>query len=332
MCYLRHLCLTKLSKKNIVFDIMPVISIIIPVYNAASYLHECIDSVLKQSMMDFELLLIDDGSTDGSGEICDDYALKESRIRVFHQANQGVSVARNAGLAQTKGEWVTFVDADDYLLPKALEVLYQAAIANDADFIYGNIIRRDGQCDKIVLSNLKNKTWINNYGKLSHFGLWGCLFKTSVIKKNKVSFMEGQAYGEDMIFKSLLFKHIKKITTVASPIYVYRVNPSSVTKSTNKRRSAHHQLLATKYLQDMAFSEKANLPYKKFILKTMRLSRKQIYRNVAFNPVASDCHEIVNDYYSVLGKTLSNMILLHYNVFVLRQKKILKNIFQRISK
>lgn len=99
---------------------MPKVSIIVPVYKAEKYLNRCIDSILAQTFTDWELLLIDDGSTDRSGDICDEYAKKDTRIRVFHKENGGVSSARNLGLDSAQGEWVTFIDADDYILPDFL--------------------------------------------------------------------------------------------------------------------------------------------------------------------------------------------------------------------
>lgn len=98
----------------------PSISIIVPVYKAEAYLHRCVDSLLAQTFTDFEVLLIDDGSPDRSGEICDAYAKKDARVRVFHQPNGGVSVARQRGVENAKGEWITFVDADDCLPQKSL--------------------------------------------------------------------------------------------------------------------------------------------------------------------------------------------------------------------
>lgn len=104
------------------FD-MSTISVIVPVYNTEQYLPRCIDSILSQSFTDFGLLLIDDGSKDGSGKICDAYAEKDNRIRVFHKENGGVSSARNLGLDNAKGEWVCFVDSDDELIRDGLEAM-----------------------------------------------------------------------------------------------------------------------------------------------------------------------------------------------------------------
>ena len=101
----------------------PLISIIIPVYNAERYLRQCLDSVVAQTYTNWECLLVDDGSKDGSGEICDEYAKKSSRFRVFHKENGGVSSARNTGIEESKGEWVYFCDADDYVYPKGIEII-----------------------------------------------------------------------------------------------------------------------------------------------------------------------------------------------------------------
>lgn len=103
---------------------LTLISIIVPVYNVELYLDKCIQSILAQSYPNFELLLIDDGSSDGSKEICDKYAKLDSRIRVFHRINGGVSSARNAGLEKAKGDWIAFIDADDWVFPNFCRILW----------------------------------------------------------------------------------------------------------------------------------------------------------------------------------------------------------------
>lgn len=113
----------------------PTISVIVPVYNTEKYLRRCIDSVLAQTYADFELLLIDDGSKDKSGEICDEYAQKDARVRVFHKENGGVSSARNLGLDNARGEWVAFVDSDDYIEENYLKS-FEGNL--DADLVVGN--------------------------------------------------------------------------------------------------------------------------------------------------------------------------------------------------
>ena len=121
---------------------MPKISVIVPVYNVEKYLHRCVDSILAQTFTDFELLLINDGSKDSSGVICDEYAAKDSRVLVFHKENGGVSSARNMGLDNAKGEWISFVDSDDWVEKEYLETLYQDG---EFDFVtcYWNVLENN---------------------------------------------------------------------------------------------------------------------------------------------------------------------------------------------
>ena len=114
-----------------------MISVIVPIYNAEKYLRRCVDSVLAQTFTDYELLLINDGSQDSSGAICDGYVAKDSRVRVFHKENGGASSARNLGLENAKGEWITFVDSDDTLQQNALDLLYQS-LTSSVDAVIAN--------------------------------------------------------------------------------------------------------------------------------------------------------------------------------------------------
>ena len=112
-----------------------MVSIIVPIYNSERYLHRCIDSLLLQSYEDIEFILVDDGSRDNSGTICDDYSVKDDRIKVIHQSNQGVSVARQTGLDHSSGEYIIHVDSDDWIEPTAIESLYEKAQKDDADMV-----------------------------------------------------------------------------------------------------------------------------------------------------------------------------------------------------
>jgi glycosyltransferase involved in cell wall biosynthesis len=119
-----------------------MISVIVPVYNSSLHLERCIDSILNQSYGDFELLLINDGSTDDSGLICDKYSLQDKRVRTFHQTNKGVSAARNHGLCVSNGEWITFIDSDDYIKPDYF-VNFNPLLLNKYDLVIQGIITTD---------------------------------------------------------------------------------------------------------------------------------------------------------------------------------------------
>lgn len=306
----------------------PKISIIIPVYNAENYLKECVDSILNQAFSEYEILLIDDGSSDGSGKLCDEYEGRDERIAVCHQSNHGVSAARNVGIRHAIGDWIMFVDADDYLMDDALNNLYNIAKNSDADYIYGNTLQKSRTKEKLCIPKLKDRVWQNNYDRLVHFGLWGHMFKSSLIKDNNVLFIDGQAYGEDMLFKYSLLQYTRRMASISQPVYVYRENDLSVTKSTNKTRSAHHQLMATKYLFDFAESID-NSKFKRALYRSAKSSRRQIYCDIAFNSSVSDCCAITKDYYQILGNTLSNRFTLYYTVFFLRIKRGIKNLLIR---
>lgn len=123
-----------------------LVSIIVPVYKAEKYIHQCIDSLLTQTYRNIEVILVDDGSPDHCGKICDEYAAKDCRVKVIHQQNGGVSAARNVGLANATGEWITFVDADDSVTCAYIEQLY----ANDSDWVIGGYRNTKNLCCLLV--------------------------------------------------------------------------------------------------------------------------------------------------------------------------------------
>ena len=129
---------------------MPKVSIIVPVYKAEKYLHRCVDSILAQTFTDWELLLIDDGSPDRSGDICDEYAKKDTRIRVFHKKNGGVSSARNLGLDNVQGEYVTFVDSDDWIDVNTLNVCFSQIETYDLDILQFSYTRNEKQLGDVL--------------------------------------------------------------------------------------------------------------------------------------------------------------------------------------
>lgn len=166
----------------------PKISVIVPVYKAEKYLHRCVDSILAQTFTDFEVLLIDDGSPDRSGEICDEYAKKDSRVRVFHKENGGVSSARNMGIKRAIGEWIIYIDSDDYFFSNALESLYMNANDMKVKVCTGNFFSENAGLRRTeCLSN--SKEIIKNNFKSYFFRkivprAGTTLFHSSVIKTN----------------------------------------------------------------------------------------------------------------------------------------------------
>lgn len=199
-----------------------MISIIVPIYNAALYLHRCIDSILAQRYADFELLLIDDGSTDNSGIICDEYAIRDCRVRVFHKENGGVSSARNLGIENVKGDWITFVDSDDYILPTYLTSLTQYLVA---DWIIGGYKESLGSICTPIECLYEGKDIINFCNKYlgNHIvrSCWGGLYRTSIIREHDINFQTTIHYGEDTLFNSCYMLHCNRIRVDNDSSYIY---------------------------------------------------------------------------------------------------------------
>lgn len=198
-----------------------MISVIVPVYNAEKYLHRCVDSILVQSYTDFELLLIDDGSTDGSGAICDDYAAKDNRVCVFHKENGGVSSARNVGLDNAKGEYVTFCDADDYV--DGLWLMdYQSAIEKGVHLAIQGVNKISSQHSHRVVpksqKNIDKKELINH---LFSLGLYGYTWNKLFINEYSLRFDERSSCAEDSQFVSEYMEAITSFVCINEAHYYY---------------------------------------------------------------------------------------------------------------
>lgn len=220
---------------------MPKITIIVPVYNVEIYLPHCINSILAQTFTDWELLLVDDGSPDRSGEICDEYAKTDKRIRVFHKKNGGVSSARNLGLDNAHGKWVTFVDADDYILPDFIKGLYKPIETGEpVDFVHGGCCNVEN--GHIIGVNQSYENYIGEdpgYVFKKFRGLTvSKLFSLENVNRGgdglPLRFDEKMKIAEDMAFTLDYLMSVKRYAFVEEKGYCYRVdNMSSATKSKN---------------------------------------------------------------------------------------------------
>lgn len=211
-------------------------SIITPVYNVQAFLGECIDSVLNQTCDDFELLLVDDGSSDSSGLICDRYAGIDDRIKVFHRSNGGVSSARNLGLDKANGEWIVFLDADDMLHPMALEVLATHIDTwTDVDFIQNCHTESSLSLDEVVtvgnVTCLTAKEYCDSL--LYNVCVWGGAYRNSVIREANIRFDEKLALAEDQVFVFQTMQASAKCLKLPHVLNYYRIHPGAVTKKVN---------------------------------------------------------------------------------------------------
>ena len=215
---------------------IPIISIIVPVYNVEKYLNRCIDSILNQTFTDFELILIDDGSPDNCGVICDEYAKKDKRIKVIHKENGGLSSARNRGLDVAKGNYIGFVDSDDYININMYECLYNAIIKNNSDISICNFMRVKEERVNTERNNIEkeynytNLEYIEELYKGNHVvtPAWNKLYKKNIF--NNIRYPIGRIYEDAFIIHEILY-NIKKITYIDSYLYYYYLSENSITRS-----------------------------------------------------------------------------------------------------
>lgn len=218
----------------------PLISVIVPIYNVEKFLPLCIDSVLSQTYENIELLLIDDGSPDGCGQLCDEYAERDDRVHVIHQENSGVAEARNHGLRIAKGEYLFFVDSDDMLLPEALMILYRASIGYSADIVSGQNITIDENANVVscrekssVEPHIMSARDAMRYYAAKDWAPWNRLYKKKI--HQDIWFPHFRIH-EDEAIKFLLLERCERVVEVGAVTYGYRNRSTSITKSTTTER------------------------------------------------------------------------------------------------
>lgn len=233
---------------------IPKVSIIIPVYNVQQYLERCLNTVVNQTLKDIEIIIVNDDSKDDSLQICEKYQNKDSRIQVYSKKNEGLSLTRNYGLQFAKGEYVAFLDSDDYIDLNFYEELYKSAKENDADAVFtnlkvhlfnGEIIKKDENpfsgnniLPIAVIKNMLNvfdeKTYKNNYMGMC---VWRSIYKSQNIKDNNITFLSERLYlSEDILFNIDFLTHSKKVNFIDSTYYYYCQNNNSLTHSYREDR------------------------------------------------------------------------------------------------
>lgn len=226
------------------YGVKRMVSIIIPVYNVKEYLAECVESVRRQTLKDIEILLVDDGSADGSGRLCDEYAAKDERIRVIHQANGGSTKARNAGLLASRGDYIGFVDSDDFIEPKMYESLLEACTKAEADMAVGvkyinygageyreklgvpEGVYEKGSSGELLVRNLIYSEDYQSKGISPN--LYDKLFKRELLCRYQLSVDERIRYGEDDVCVYSCLLHAERVVMLDHACYHYRLREGSV--------------------------------------------------------------------------------------------------------
>ena len=213
---------------------MPLVSVIVPVYNVEYVIENCIESILSQTFTDFELVLVDDGSPDNSGRICDEYAKKDDRVIVIHKENGGVSSARNVGIDRAKGKYICFVDSDDYVSKDYLKTLIDVKKNNKADNIWCYFKTVDKYSERIDCKEVSPETNLEKYTvkdimtlheKWLDAGPVCKLYISDIIKENNLKFDDSLSLGEDLIFNFVYLDYTNKnIIVINKELYFYLQN------------------------------------------------------------------------------------------------------------
>lgn len=258
----------------------PTVSIIVPVYNVEKTLERCVDSILNQEYTDFELLLIDDGSKDKSPQICDAYAAKDTRVRVVHKENGGVSAARNLALDMAEGTYLQFLDSDDWITPNATRLFVEAAKQYECDMVIADFYR-------VIGERVSHKGAIEDEGLLSreafaeqmmenpadfYYGvLWNKLFRREIVEKNRLRMDEKLSWCEDFLFNLEYIRYCEKLFVLQVPIYYYvRTKGSLASQSMSITKVVKMKLMLFEYYTDFYKQVLTEEEYQK--------KRLQVYR------------------------------------------------------
>ena len=212
-------------------------SVIVPVYNAQQYLPKCLGSICSQTYKNLQIILVNDGSRDGSLQVCQRYAKKDSRIEIIDNENHGVSFSRNAGIAAARGKYIQFADSDDYLPDNATEAMVEGAEDNDSDMViapyyrvtenkikYYNLLGRPKRMEKDKLL----KQLVRRPGSYFWGVVWNKLFRTDIVKEKNIRFYEDVNLSEDFLFNLDFIQYAERFTSVDTPVYFYVKNKESL--------------------------------------------------------------------------------------------------------
>ncbi len=305
-----------------------MISVIIPVYNAGSFLRKCLDSVVNQTYKDLQIILVNDGSTDGSGDICDEYAGKDDRIQVFHQENRGLSQARNAGLILAEGEYITFIDSDDYIETDTYSTVNQAIIDNSfPDLIFYReksvdikgktvYIQGDTPTEKILK---KDKKFAENriIGELIN-GVCDKVFKAELI--NGLSFEAGKMYGEDFRFNLEMLKRVNSVVYIDQIKYSYVMNAESVTHQAFNPNS-FDQVYFKDWVAGMVrdnFPEYVKISEKRAFLARLRMCRPLYWERIEnqYRKQLKEYDQYMQEHYKIIKKEMNFREKIEYVLYM----------------
>ena len=259
---------------------VPEISVIVPVYNAEKYLRRCIDSILEQEFTDFELILVDDGSTDTSGEICEEYAERDGRVRVFHKENSGVSDARNLGMEAARGTYLQFADSDDGMTRDAMKLMVRTAREKGCDLVISDFYRVVGELvshkgdieENRALSREEFAAYMMENPADYYYGvLWNKLYRRELVEKYRLRMNSELSWCEDFLFNLEYILHAESFCALRAPVYYYvKTKGSLVSQNVSISKTVKMKLMMFEYYSNFYKHVLDEEDYEK--------NRRQLYR------------------------------------------------------
>ncbi len=295
---------------------MKLITVIIPVYNVEEYLHRCVESVCNQTYKNLEIILVDDASPDNCPKMCDEFVKKDKRIKVIHKQNEGLGLTRNAGLLVATGEYVTFIDSDDWISPNHIENLYNALFKNGADVVVGShsavtadkviphkLLLKEGvyEGEKIIndivlpligtLPDFPNDIQVNASSCMN-------LYSLNVIRENDIQFVsERYAVGEDLYFNIDFFAASNKLVAINETGYFYFENCNSISRKYNPKRferSVNFYYELWKRVESLGLSDAAQRINRSFLMKVRVAMRLIVTSNLTLKEKINEIKKILN--------------------------------------
>ena len=258
----------------------PIVSIIVPVYNAEKTLERCVDSILNQTYQEYELLLVDDGSTDSSAALCDGYAARDPRVRVFHKENAGVSNARNLALAQARGTYLQFLDSDDWITPEATASLVRAAEDHQCDLVISDFYRVVGERvshkgdideDTVLTQEEYAAHMMENPADFYYGVLWNKLYRRQIVEDHHLRMDPEISWCEDFMFNLEYIRHAQRFYALQVPIYYYvKTKGSLASQSLSISKTIRMKLMLFEYYNQFYKSVLDEDEYEKSRLKVYR--------------------------------------------------------------
>lgn len=302
-----------------------MISVIVPVYNVEKYLHKCVDSIINQTYKDLEIILVDDGSPDNCPKICDEYAQKDNRIKVIHKENGGVSSARNVGLISAQGEFVQFIDSDDFIKEQMIEKLISSLHETSSDIVVCRAITYYDSGKEKIQKNDKWEEVLNRddaakliFSEMNN-AMWNKLFKKELAEG--ILFEEGRTFGEDPYFLAQILNKSKKVSFVSEELYYYRQRENSITsgKFSEKRfdqvyfKDKMYDYFTENFSQIVHLAERWRFVARLNICRNIFSAKKE----KEYKGVVCDYRNFLKSNYKKVRSLLKSKEIIEYSVFKL---------------